>query len=215
MLSGAHDCYLVGKMDSGCFVPVQEVRQLGTAKRTVYAAQTYSDLPDNRRVRVSWNTFNLPDMPFNCSMATPVDVYLSRAEDGKIDLCCRPVDEIKALYGARVSGRGSMELPWRANDICVKMPVSTCPAEISLFGFRITVDGEKGIVRAGEFEMKAAVKNNEVALRFIQDVHSVELYSSDGVGYRCIGHLADYSLNRIEGPESMDIEAVELRNYRK
>lgn len=214
VLSGAHDCYYVGSMKNGRFEPVQEIRQLGASGRSAYAAQTYSDLPDHRRVRISWNTFDLPGMPFNCSMTTPIDLFLVRAQDGKINLCAKPVAEIDCLYGKSASGQGCTDMPGKANDVRVSLPAGESH-RFSLFGLEISVDASNNTVCAGKYEMKAETSGGRMNLRIIQDVHSIELFSSDGAGYMCIGHLADESLNRIEGPADMSVEAVELVNYRK
>lgn len=213
ILSGASDFYLVGKIEGGLFVPVQDVLCLKGSAHTGYAAQTYFGLQDNRRVRIYWNRFNLPGMPFNGSMSTPVELYLNRLDD-QIMLGCRPIKELKALHGKRTSGCGRVFLPGEANDVVLSIPTGMGVAEISLFGLKIEIDSENEIVRVGKDEMRARASGGVIRLQLIQDVHSTEIFSEDGTGFFCIGHLADESLNYVAAPEFVHIEAVELVNYR-
>jgi len=209
ILSGASDFYYVGRMESGKFVPVQEVLRLETAGSTGYAAQTYFGLPDNRRVRFYWNRYNLPGMAFNCSMSTPVDLFLLRRE-GKIMLGCRPVPEFDALHGKTATGNGKVLLPGKANDIRAEIPADSGIREISLFGLSMVVDTDNGVVRVGKDEMQTYSSDGKFILRIIQDVHSTEVFTQDGAGYCCAGHLADLSLNYVCAPDDVFIDAKEL-----
>ena len=214
ILSGASDYYLVGKITDGQFVPVQEVLRLKSRENPGYAAQTYFGLPDNRRVRFYWNRFTLPGMAFNGSMSTPVELFLAH-ESEKVVLGCRPVSEFDRLHGRVVSGAGRVVLPGAANDIHLTIPGNCTKANVCLFGLNIDVDVTTGTVRVGKDEMTARSADGSVCLRIIQDVHSTEIFSESGIGYLCVGHLADLSLNYIDAPECVSIKAAELINYRK
>ncbi len=215
ILSGAHDCYLVGTIENGLFVPVQETMQLGRAGRTAYAAQTYSNMPDGRRIRISWNTFHLPGMPFNGSMTTPVEMFLGK-EEGRIVLCCRPVKEFGILRGEKHEGAGRLELPAAAKacDICLRIAANQGIVPLNLYGLTITVDTGEGIVCAADYSMHAAIHKGSIELRLIHDVHATEIYSADGAEWLCIGHLADRSLHAIESTGNMQITAYPLNGYR-
>ena len=146
-------------------------------------------------------------------MTTPVDMTLKRI-GGKIALCVSPVPELEALYGKRSSGRGSVTLPGRANDIALHIPAAGGTVQMDVCGLRISVDTERETVCAGKCEMRVNRTEDGIRLRMVQDVHAIELFSEDGAGYMCIGHLADRSLNRIDAPAEVQIEAIELKNYR-
>ncbi len=210
---GASEYYLVGKIEGGQFVPVQEAGRVKSEGSESYAAQTYSGLADNRRVRIAWNRFDLPDMAFNGSMTTPVDFCLKRI-GGRIALVGNPVPEIEALYGARVSGQGCVKLPGRANDIRLRIPAACGEVQIDVCGLKITVDADKETVSVKDCVMRAGRTEDCMVLRIIQDVHATEAYSADGTGYMCIGHLADRSLNRVDAPAEVQVEAAELKSYR-
>lgn len=213
ILSGASDFYFVGKIKDGLFVPVQEIMKLKGSVNTGYAAQTYFGLPDNRRVRFYWNTFSLPGMPFNCSMSTPVELFLTRT-DGKIKLSCRPIEEFDLLHGEAVTGRGSVRLPGKANDIQLSVPSGSGVFRVSLFGMVIEIDAGAEVVRTAKAEIPARAVNDVIQIRIVQDVHSTEIFTEDGTGYLCVGHLADQSLNRLEAPDCVTVMANELKSYR-
>lgn len=214
VLSGAHDCYLVGEMRKGRFIPVQEAAQLGTSGRSAYAAQSFWQLADGRRVRIYWNTFHIPNMPFQSAMATPVELYLNRSASGQIRLACRPVRELERLHGAQAAGTGVLPLPGRANDLRICVPEEAGPVCITLMGLDVWVNPHTGLVRAGEWEMRAEARDGAVRLRLIQDVNATEIYPENGSGYLCVGHLADLSLNRLDAPDCVRSEVYELKNYR-
>jgi sucrose-6-phosphate hydrolase SacC (GH32 family) len=64
-----------------------------------YAAQTYSDTPDGRRIQITWmNGGKYPDMQFNQQMSFPCELTLRTAKEG-LRLFRNPVKEIEKLHG--------------------------------------------------------------------------------------------------------------------
>ena len=127
VLSGASDRYLVGKMDpEKGFVPVQEVRSLTGGVRTMYAAQTFSDAPDGRRIRISWGHRIAARMSF------PAEMYLERDEAG-IALCMKPIRELETL---RCPPRDA-----RAWEIELDIAEEGAPESITVFCAEIPLQG--------------------------------------------------------------------------
>ena len=63
--TAANDHYVIGAFDGKRFIP-EVMTQPGHWGQNYYAVQTYSGLPDARRVQVGWmNGGEYPDMPFN------------------------------------------------------------------------------------------------------------------------------------------------------
>ena len=93
---GAKGRYQVGSFDGQEFVP-----ETGTLVcehgLNGYAAQTWSDAPDNRRIQMSWMVNGLyPEMPFNQQMSIPVELGLSGSgNDVTLKRC--PVSELDTL----------------------------------------------------------------------------------------------------------------------
>ncbi|MCC6443885.1 MAG: hypothetical protein IT210_10585 [Armatimonadetes bacterium] len=62
-----------------------------------YAARTWSDAPDGRRIQIAWiSGGRYPGMPFNQQMSFPCDLFLRTTPRG-IRLCCQPAQEIETL----------------------------------------------------------------------------------------------------------------------
>lgn len=213
VLIGASDYYLVGQIRNGRFEPVQEPGRLKAEGSHSYAAQSYSGRVNDRIIRVAWNRFELPGMPFNGSMTTPVELFLQRL-DGRITLCCRPALEWSVLEGECVEGEGSVKLPGRANDMSLSIPAAGGEKTVELCGLKMQIDAEWETVRVNGCVMHANRTGDFVHLRVVQDVHAVEVFSQDGAGYMCVGHLADQSLRSVVAPEGTKILAIELKRTR-
>ncbi len=93
---GANGNYVLGSFDGETFTPETDVlRYAGDGNS--YAAQTWSDTPDGRRIQIAWLRVNLPGMPFNQMMTFPCELTLRTTPEG-IRLCSWPVQEIETLY---------------------------------------------------------------------------------------------------------------------
>lgn len=90
--------YLVGDFDGKKFSPIQRFRQYDYGGGFFYAAQTYNNVPDNRRIQVGWGRgIAQPGMPFNQAMLFPTELMLKSSFDG-IRLCPTPIREITTLH---------------------------------------------------------------------------------------------------------------------
>ncbi|MDD6800741.1 MAG: glycoside hydrolase family 32 protein, partial [Firmicutes bacterium] len=72
---GAHSRYLVGEFKNGRFEPEQETISLQYGC-SAYAAQTFSNLPCGRIVRIDWDRWGLPAYGFNGQMGIPTEMSL-------------------------------------------------------------------------------------------------------------------------------------------
>ena len=97
VLYAADGAYVLGFFDGKKFTP--ESKQ----KRKVwygnfYAAQTFSDTPDGRRIQIGWaNGITFPDMPFNQQMTIPCELTLHSTDEG-IQMYAQPVAELAGLH---------------------------------------------------------------------------------------------------------------------
>jgi fructan beta-fructosidase len=62
-----------------------------------YAAQTYNNIPDGRRIQVGWGRIEQKGMPFNQMMLFPCELTLRTSPDG-VRLYCNPVKEVEELH---------------------------------------------------------------------------------------------------------------------
>jgi sucrose-6-phosphate hydrolase SacC (GH32 family) len=97
VLLGADSRYAVGSFD-GIRFTAEQTNLPGHRGRGFYAPQTFSDIPekDGRRIQVGWFQTETKGMPFNQSMTVPLELKLTRTDDGP-RMTFSPVKELEAL----------------------------------------------------------------------------------------------------------------------
>ena len=96
VLFGADATYSIGFFDGVRFQPFKHEKQKVWYGR-FYAAQTWFNAPDDRKVQIAWaNGISLDGMPFSQQQTFPVDLSLIK-ENGSYIMTALPVREIEAL----------------------------------------------------------------------------------------------------------------------
>lgn len=209
VMTGAHDKYIVGDFKDGLFVPCQEVKALHYGRNS-YAAQVFA-MPkeeEKRRIRIAWNTFNVPGMYFQCAMCIPTDMSLTKI-NGEYYLCTYPVKEIEGIYGECKEYKNielgelgrkitlDKEMSPGAHDIFAEFEGSG-NAEISFFGMNVNVDLKNGTVSSEGCEMPAFAENGKISVRIITDVNGAEIFAGKGQAHMCIGKILDLGSDKLE-----------------
>lgn len=209
VLIGAAGRYLVGSFDGARFTPETDTLCFHYGKNG-YAAQTWSDIDasDGRRIRIAWNTFTIPTMPFANSMTFPSEMTLESTTDGP-RLCARPVREIERLYSG---GLFQKELavapssPFRAAlpgaeegccayDISAELSFGSADAfTLGVLGNEVRFDRKEGKLTCGDREAPLTAQNGAVRLRLLTDTCGVEIYLGAGDIYLSVGAVADRNL---------------------
>jgi sucrose-6-phosphate hydrolase SacC (GH32 family) len=86
---------MIGDFDGEKFQP--EAGKYRTFYGSIYAAQTYNNTPDNRRIQIGWGRIKQPGMPFNQMMLFPTELTLRSTTEG-IRLYGEPIKEIEKLH---------------------------------------------------------------------------------------------------------------------
>lgn len=155
VFSGASDFYAVGDMENGAF-RFDSIRRLQSSD-TGYAAQTWSDAPGGRRIKIWWNRWiGIPEKgPRRCSMSAPCDVSLVRI-DGAPRLSAEICPEIfsafpqKSEYGP-LSGKTEIPCsPTCAVKLRTEDPSS--PFSLLLNGVSVDFDGRFLSVSGRKYE---------------------------------------------------------------
>jgi len=96
VFAGASGKYLVGSFDGSTFIA--ETRLLNfESGRNGYAAQTWSNAPNGRRIQISWMAGGIyPEMPFTQQLSIPVELSLVGSGE-KVALARWPVCELDTL----------------------------------------------------------------------------------------------------------------------
>jgi levanase/fructan beta-fructosidase len=221
ILCGAADRYQVGTFDGLRFIPEGSVKRLHYGSHS-YAAQSWSNLPetDGRRIRIAWNTFDIPGMPFNKCMTTPCEMTLRKLGD-ELVLCTWPIREVDSLHRNIRTETNLAITP----ETPFKIPLERCTHDLflsfrntaatgftfSLFGLDIVCDGPKGQLTCLDKTAPFESRDGTSELRLIMDTTGVELYLNGGSAYLSMGFLADWNLNHLEiRPTSGPVEITRL-----
>lgn len=95
VLLAANSDYAIGSFDGKKF-SADATRLKGHRGRGFYAAQSFSDLPDGRRIFIGWWQTETKGMPFNQSMSLPLELALTQTNDGP-RITFSPVRELQTL----------------------------------------------------------------------------------------------------------------------
>ena len=133
VLSGADGEYLLGAFDGHVFTPES------TGKQRLwhgdgYAGQTFSDVPDGRRIHVAWGRgIVFPGMPFNQQMTIPCESTLREDAEG-LSLRAAPIAELERL----------MKVSHACDQSSLKANGETRISAVGSDFFRVKVEAEVG-----------------------------------------------------------------------
>jgi len=108
VLTAADGMYALGFFDGRKFTPEHEGKHK-LFYGAYYAAQTFNDTPDGRRIQIGWARIDMPDMPFNQTVSFPHLMTLRETPAG-VRLFAEPVKEIEELYKRTLKAK-NRELP--------------------------------------------------------------------------------------------------------
>jgi sucrose-6-phosphate hydrolase SacC (GH32 family) len=102
ILHGGSSVYFIGSFDGSTFTPESPELRYAEGKNAngddvLYAAQSFADMPDGRRVQIAWGRITQQDMPFNQMMLFPTEFRLVTTRDG-LRLLATPIREIEELH---------------------------------------------------------------------------------------------------------------------
>ena len=191
VLTAANTNYQLGAFDGKTFTP--ETRILtGHRGNAMYAPQTFSDMPDGRRVQIGWGTMAAPGMPFNQMMTFPCELTLRTTADGP-RMFWQPVKELAALrtkthsLAARSIKPGENPLADISAEL-LDIRAEIAPGDATQITFQVGGVDVRYDVRKEEIVCrgKAApltLVNGRVRLEIIGDRLSLEIFGNDGLVY--------------------------------
>ncbi len=94
VMLGASNTYMIGRFDGKTFTPESGKHRFSTG--AIYAAQTFNNVPDGRRIQIGWANIDHPGMPFRGQMLLPTELTLRTTKDG-IRLVSMPISEVASL----------------------------------------------------------------------------------------------------------------------
>lgn len=214
VLSAANSDYVIGTFDGKQFSK-ESGKHRGNYGKGFYAAQTFSDMPDGRRVIIGWLQNPTPGMPFNQMMSLPCELTL-RATDQGPRLCYQPVAEVQKLRArAEANSFSTMAMgehqlrQYTGEFIDVEMEIVPGQARSIILqtrGLAITYDVAAEQLRALDARAPVTLENGKLHLRVIVDRTNVEIYAGKGLVYMPLPFLPEPSERsvklRLEGGAS-------------
>lgn len=94
VMLGASNTYMIGRFDGKTFTPESGKHRFSTG--AIYAAQTFNNTPDGRRIQIGWANIEHRRMPFRGQMLLPTELTLRTTKDG-IRLVSKPIAEVSSL----------------------------------------------------------------------------------------------------------------------
>lgn len=92
---GGSGTYMLGKFDGRRYTP--QYGKYRTIYGAQYAAQTFNDAPDGKRIQIGWGRIEQPGMPFNQMMLFPTELTLRTTNEG-IRMFSKPLDAVSKLH---------------------------------------------------------------------------------------------------------------------
>jgi sucrose-6-phosphate hydrolase SacC (GH32 family) len=182
---------MVGAFDGTRFTP-ETPKLPGHRGRGFYAAQTYSDAPQDRRIQIGWGQMPSPGMPFNQMMCFPCDLKLRGTPEGP-RLTWQPVAELLGLREFTRSVPPAALAPG-ANPLAgfeaelVEVEARIEPPAAGAVGFKVrgqTVryDTKTGELAVNDLKVPVPLKDDRLDLRILCDRTSLEVFAQEGFIY--------------------------------
>lgn len=208
VLTAANGRFLSGTFDGKKFTP-ETGSQPSEFGMNYYAVQSYSDIPDGRRIQFGWMAGSaFHGMPFNQQMSVARELTLKTTPEG-IRLFGVPVREIENLHGKKqewndlVVNPGENPLSDFHGDlyhIIAEFDMEEASATefgFNLKGFEIRYDREEGLLTAyrpadkEKREVELLPENGKIRMEILLDRASVEFFANDGLIPMACFHLPE------------------------
>lgn len=191
VLTAASSEYMVGTFDGTTFTP-ETPKLPGHRGRGFYAAQTFSDMPDGRRIQIGWFQTETPGMAFNQSMTIPLELTLVSTPDGP-RLCWNPAREMESLRAKTHEIRSFTLTPETSRN-----PLGTVNAELlemrttiepkgdvtlNIRAVKIAYEAKPGELVVNDHHVKVPLVNGKLELTIYCDRVGVEVFAAGGLVY--------------------------------
>ncbi|MFA6544496.1 MAG: glycoside hydrolase family 32 protein [Limisphaerales bacterium] len=192
VLTAANSDYAIGTFDGTKFTP-ETPRLPGHRGRGFYAAQTFSDTPDGRRIQIGWGQMPSPGMPFNQLQMLPCELRLRQTPDGA-RLAWQPVQEL-GLLRSKSWKQDALKLTQggvnpladvRGELLELRMdfqPATDSEVILTVRGVEIRYTAATQEISAAGFRAPAPLQGGRQRLVIFTDRTSFSVFASDGLTY--------------------------------
>lgn len=202
VMYGASGTYMIGNFDGKKFI--KESGKNYYHKGILYAAQTYNNMPDDRRIQIGWGRAASPGMPFNQMMTFPAELSLRTTNEG-VRLFIEPISAIETLYKKEhkweniyLEGENKdllADVQGELLHIKLEFEIQTSNSfGLNINGYKIGYDLNFTQLN----EVFLSPDDNRIYLEILIDRNSVEIFANHGRLYLSAVHNSVDQLKRIE-----------------
>lgn len=209
ILTGANSEYAIGTFDGNTFHPETE-RLNGQHGRDFYAAQTFNNDPNNRRIEIGWWRTHTAEQGnhFNQSMSLPMEIKLRETPEG-IRIAREPVEAFKDLRKKHQPfeiAKIQDQVPYsilgiKGNLLEVHTRFSAIEAEeieFSIKGVKVVYDVAKESITVDGVQAELPILNDQLDLSIYVDRTGLEIFAHNGVFYMPININIDGENKNLE-----------------
>lgn len=219
IFSGASGRYLVCEIRNGKFEPIQTTKRLCYGQKHFYAAQTFSGMPDGRRIGFGWER-ELPfdGAPFCGQMSLPLEFFLRR-RGAEYFLHVQPIPEISSLAAESKIirlpefGKGQpLTIPLEASAYRIRIDTERDVPDftLTLFGQEIRINCRENEVKIGENVSPLKREGERIGILLFSDKYSAEVFSCDGEALLVAPLRCDFSSPMLTLQSDLDVRLDEL-----
>jgi fructan beta-fructosidase len=212
--------YMVGSFDGEKFTPETGFIK-GLSGPSFYAAQTFANAPEGRRILVAWLQGAIyPGMPFTQGMTVPTEMKLRRTPEG-FRMFFNPVRELEKLRVRTQEGKNlnvteANTLLAKAQGELLDIDLTVAPGGSGKFtlwvrGIAITWDAQAGELACRGTKAKLAPVDGAVGLRVLVDRCVLEIFVNDGITGMTFGGNIYSGTGAIKLEAGTDARAQSLR----
>ncbi|MBU6238506.1 MAG: glycoside hydrolase family 32 protein [Planctomycetes bacterium] len=192
VLLAANSDYAIGSFDGKKF-SADATRLKGHRGRGFYAAQSFSDAPDGRRIFIGWWQTETKGMPFNQSMSLPLELALTQTNDGP-RITFSPAKELQSLRDRSYQVESRSLRPGEKNPLddiqaeLLELRMEFEPGEaqqvvLNIRDVMVEYDAAKQELSVAGHHAAAPLRDGRQRLVIYCDRTGVEVFASDGLCY--------------------------------
>lgn len=224
VMYGASGTYMLGTFDGKVFVP--EAGKYLYTSGAIYAAQTFSNISNGRRIQIGWGRISHPGMPFNGMMLLPTELTLRTTRNGP-RLFNVPVRETEQLFtpvgswNSLSSHEANIKMKEFNSSECLRIKTTiklshATNAGLDLYGQRILNYDLNTNTINGSFYSPDEMTSMEISVDIYVDKTSIEVFVDGGAYSYSMERMAD--LNNKQGfhfwGNNIGIENLEVFNVK-
>lgn len=180
VLSGGNGEYALGSFDGARF-HAETAKLAANFGNSFYAAQTFSDTPDGRRIQIAWGRAPAPGMTFNHVQLLPTELRL-RSTPGGPRLARTPVPELATLRDGPDQSQSLATFRAEALELRADFD-SAASFELTIRGAKVAYSATTRELVVNDVRAPAPPVNGRQHLIVYVDRTTIEAFASDGLTY--------------------------------